>query len=258
MGDKTKIEWTDATWNPVTGCTPVSAGCRNCYASRQIRSGRTPAVHGSTDFGKVTFHPNRLDDPLRWRKPKRIFVGSMGDLFHEDVSREWITDVFRVMEACRRHTFMVLTKRSKQMRQFVNAAAEHCGRHPGENIWFGVSAENSRMMFERTDDLMQMWAAKRFISFEPLIGPVSIKSWTHKVYPSGKPMIDWVIAGCESGPGRRPSDINWFRSLRDQCVEAGVPFFLKQMEVNGKLVKMPTLDGKEWKQFPPPPGVRSE
>ena len=246
----TKIEWADKTWNPVTGCWPLSDGCTNCYASRQIRSGRTPAVHGSKDFEKVTFHPSRLDQPLRWRKPQRIFVCSMGDLFHEDVKEEWIVDAFRVMEACHRHTFMVLTKRSKRMRQFVNAAVEHCGRHPGENIWFGVSAENSRTMFERVDDLMQMWAAKRFISFEPLLEPVSIKSWTHKVYPSGKPMLDWIIVGSESGPHRRPCNIGWIRSLRDQCAAAGTPIFIKQADINGKLVKMPKIDGRVWDQIP--------
>ena len=245
MPDRSRIEWTDATWNPVTGCSPVSAGCDNCYAEKMHRRfyrGWNPRAHFD-----VRFHPDRLDQPLRWKKPRRIFVCSMGDLFHDGVREEWILSVLIRIIKAPQHTFMVLTKRPSRMNQFFAHAAEMTGGNP-PNLWLGVTAENQEMFDLRWPYLRDTPAALRFISFEPGIGPLWIPP--NGILHADYPWPDWVIAGCESGPRRRPAKIEWFRSLRDQCVAAGVPFFLKQMEVNGKVVKMPMLDGREWKEFP--------
>jgi len=289
MGGKSKIEWTDATWNPVTGCSPVSAGCDNCYAARMVK--RFPHLHDARKqravpltihpkgFWNIQFHPSRLDQPLRWKRPRRIFVCSMGDLFNEEVKDEWIDKVIGATRHAPQHTFMILTKRPGRMRTYfsdspgvamvrANREAQNMSKPrnficpespsvwPRHNLWLGVTAENQEMADLRIPFLLQTPAAKRFVSVEPMLGSVRLGSlwWNAKISGGGAPWaidsLDWVIAGCESGPRRRPCNIEWLRSLRDQCVAAGVPFFLKQMDINGRLVKMPILDGRVWAQVP--------
>ena len=230
MGERTKIEWCDATWNPVTGCTPVSAGCEHCYA-RAIAK-RFPSLY--LDDFSVTYHPHRLGDPSRWRTPRHVFVCSMGDLFHPAAEDDWIETVLQVIEACPRHTFMVLTKRPHHMRNFALVWPD--------NLWAGVTIESAKYM-ERLDCLTNTPYPVRFLSCEPLLGPIP------GIMRNG-PKPDWVIVGCESGPGRRPMNPDWAREIRDQCVEANVPFFLKQMEIDGRVVKMPELDGRVWAERP--------
>ena len=264
----TKIEWTDETWNPVVGCSVVSPGCTNCYAMRQgprlAANPKTPQYQGLTEpskagpvwNGKVAFAEHLLDKPLRWRRPRRVFVNSMGDLFHEAVPDEWIDKVFAVMALSPQHTFQVLTKRAERMRDYVTevpdredgiwpAAVEMAGlerartmpdQWPLPNVWLGVSAEDQTRADERILVLLGTPAASRFVSYEPALGPVDLErggfSLLRKVTSStGKrwPGLDWIIAGGESGPRARPAHPDWFRALRDQCAAAGMPFFMKQM-----------------------------
>ncbi|MDA8121885.1 MAG: phage Gp37/Gp68 family protein [Deltaproteobacteria bacterium] len=261
MADRSLIEWTDATWNPITGCTPVSDGCTNCYAKQMAK--RFPHLHNAAVpttmarraseelFREIRFHPSRLDQPLRWKKPRRIFVCSMGDLFHEDVPSSDICSVFRMIKRCRRHTFMVLTKRPRRMKEFIDDYAEIL-----TNLWLGVTAENQGMADLRIPILLQTPAVKRFVSIEPCIGSVDLTKAVRHYGPAEiaegmAPLdveidalrgrfddgwdsgdagvkLDWVICGGESGPGARPMHPDWPRSLRDQCQAAGVPFFFKQ------------------------------
>lgn len=251
MGDKSRIEWTDATWNPVTGCTRVSEGCRNCYMARTVpRFGQDPWT--------VVLHPDRLEQPLRWKRPRRIFVNSLSDLFHEDVPDEFIGKVFVTMARATRHTFQVLTKRPDRMLKLLDDAtlAFPCGMIAGDalpNVWLGVSIENQQTADERIPLLLQTPAAKRFISAEPLLGPIDLGQVNNPGLAEGQDFIDslrgfawtctgpdyvdtcgigvginWVIVGGESGPGARPMHPDWARSIRDQCQAAGVPFFFKQ------------------------------
>lgn len=253
MADKTGIEWTDATWNPVVGCTIVSPGCKNCYAMAQAArivrmadgagkathyAGTVEAVKGKPVWtGTMALAPDSiLTQPLRWKAPRRIFVNSMGDLFHEDVPDEWIDRVFAVMALAPQHTFQILTKRSARMRAYVSqpelpravAFASVDIPYPDElvripswplrNVWLGVSAEDQRRWDERTADLKETPAAIRFVSAEPLLGPIVGDM-------SG---IDWVIVGGESGPSARSIHPQWVRGIRDQCATAGTTFFFKQ------------------------------
>lgn len=262
---KTSIEWTDAVWNPVTGCSKVSEGCRNCYAERlwpRLRAmGNT--VFKDRNFNDVACHHERLEKPLEWKKPRRIFVNSMSDLFHEDVPEKFIIDVFSVMAEAWNHTFMILTKRPGRMKEVLNSptimndvwlqtttglSAEK-PVWPLPNVWLGVSVENQAAADERIPLLLQTPAAVRFISAEPLLGPVDISKWSNRFIPwenagglnecehgyaagipcpNCSPNLDWVICGGESGPKARPMNPDWVRSLRDQCQEASVPFFFKQ------------------------------
>lgn len=319
MGEKTGISWTDATWNPTRGCSRVSEGCRNCYAEVQaarivrMGKGKPTAYDGLVKLvggeprwtGDVRLVPDQLSWPLRKRKPLRIFVNSMSDLFHESLTNEQIAAVFGVMAACPQHTFQVLTKRAKRMREWfewldkaitghwharwgvlfehlepllgevatqaawMRAIADEpvpqslgdagCHPWPLPNVWLGVSVENQAAGDERIPELLATPAAVRFLSCEPLIGEVDLdlprcenphhddengwywddesampfcsecdveRSYGHWLHLDGG--IDWVIAGCESGPGARPCSVEWLRSLRDQCTEAGVAYFLKQ------------------------------
>lgn len=291
MGDKTGISWTDATWNPVRGCSRVSEGCRNCYAERVAARFSGPGqpyaglakVTAPRDLldrvggrrngwtGEVRFVAEHLADPLRWKKPRRIFVNSMSDLFHEKLTNEQIAAVFGVMAAAPQHTFQILTKRAKRMREWFSWMAagdiSPCGKYteatstvvdfsrwyincphawPLPNVWLGVSVENQAAADERIPDLLATPAAVRFLSCEPLLGPVDLehvrRSFGGASYDiqsclegddgfglnAARERIDWVIAGCESGPGARPCDVAWLRSLRDQCSSAGVSFWLKQ------------------------------
>lgn len=237
----TAIEWTDETWNPITGCAKVSAGCKNCYAE-----GIAKRFWGDRDFGDVRMHEDRLDRPARWRRPRMVFVNSMSDLFHKSVSDQQIASVFAVMAANRRHTFQVLTKRAGRMSDWVREYFEnHSDANMPRNIWLGVSVEDQDQ-YARVRALIRTPASVRFLSYEPALGSLTV-GFKHLM---GHNAIGWVIAGCESGPGRRPAENNWFRALRDQCVAAGVPFFLKQMDIGGKVVKLPPLDGCQWAEMP--------
>lgn len=244
----TKIQWTDETWNPIHGCTPISEGCRNCYARRMARrlQGRC-GYPSAPDYFNVTLRPDRLDQPLKWRKPRRVFVVSMGDLFHEDVPDEFIGDVWQVMQDCSQHTFQVLTKRPVRMMQWVN---DYWNPAQNEmlNVWLGVTAENQATADERIPLLLQTPAAVRFVSAEPLLGMMNLENylgiWTdgivdgrHQKFVVGRPLtpnlftalakparatlyenqLDWVITGGETGPGARPMHPDWARGLRDQC-----------------------------------------
>lgn len=241
MGDKTSIEWTDATWNPVTGCTKVSAGCDHCYAQTMHER-----FNGPGSFDTVTLHPERLSLPLRWRKPRRVFVNSMSDLFHQDVPDEHIAEVWAAMAHAYEHTFQVLTKRHARMRSLLNSdrfhllAADAYERRGGPfdaagpgimlpNVWLGVSVETQQWADARIPALLDAPAAVRFVSAEPLLGPVDLARWVPSEFMApAQRSLDWVIAGGESGPGARPMHPDWARSLRDQCVSAGVPFLFKQ------------------------------
>jgi protein gp37 len=246
---KTKIEWATDTWNPVTGCDKVSQGCKNCYAEREwTRLAAMPGtVYAGRKFTNVQCHRERLTQPLKRTKPRRIFVNSMSDLFHDSVSWEFIDAVFGVMAVTTRHTYQILTKRPKRMRayleklqrecenlpipfpdrvahraaEFLGHGADNCGpRWPLENVWLGVSAEDQATWEERSAELFATPAALRWVSAEPLLGPIDIGA-SH-----GR--LDWVVAGGESGPEARMTQPDWLRSLRDQCASAEVPFFFKQ------------------------------
>ncbi len=238
MADNSAIEWTDATWNPVTGCTKISAGCDNCYAERFAERFRGVKGHPYEPGFDLTLRPERLAQPLRWHHPRMIFVNSMSDLFHKGVPYEFVSKVFDTMEQARWHNFQVLTKRSSRMRNFVNR--RYGEGTPPSHIWLGVSVEDGTKL-SRVRHLQQTHAGVRFLSVEPLIGPVG------QLDLDG---IHWVIVGGESGPGARPMDPAWAREVRDQCVAAGVPFFFKQWgglrpKSGGRL-----LDDQEWSEFP--------
>ena len=235
VGDKSAIEWTDATWNPVTGCTKISPGCKHCYAERLAARLHAMGNPRYRNGFQVTLHPDQIHLPLRWKRPRMIFVNSMSDLFHESVPVEFIRQVFDAMSSAPWHIFQVLTKRAKRVAQLANTISWP------SNVWQGVSVENADYTW-RIDHLRLVPSAVRFLSVEPLLGPIpnlSLKG------------IDWVIVGGESGPGNRPPDGNWVRQIRDQCVAASVPFFFKQW--GGKTPKSGgrLLDGRLWNQMPP-------
>lgn len=234
---KTKIQWADAVWNPITGCTKVSDGCKHCYAERMAsRLGGRAGYPKNNPFA-VTLHADKLDEPLRWRESRMIFVCSMGDLFHEDVKDGWIDEVFQVMKEARQHTFLILTKRVRRMFEYVFGPKVTINL---PNVWLGTSVENQKTADLRIQILLQIPAAKRFISCEPLLGPVDLYAAVYKTlrgsyyriapkFSWGKNKgIDWVICGGESGPGARLMNAAWAKGLRDQCQEAKVPFFFKQ------------------------------
>ncbi|HUT28392.1 MAG TPA: phage Gp37/Gp68 family protein [Sedimentisphaerales bacterium] len=234
MAQKSKIEWTESTWNPVTGCTKISIGCRHCYAERFALRLQAAGSRNYANGFQVTLHPHVLKMPLRWRQPRTIFVNSMSDLFHRGVDSDFIRKVFAVMVEASHHRFQVLTKRSYRLLQL---SAELPWP---QNVWMGVTVENADYAF-RIDHLRQTPAAIKFISFEPLLGPVP------NVDLEG---IDWVIVGGESGPGARPMQAEWATDIRDQCLAAGVPFFFKQWGGINKKKNGRTLDGRVWNQTP--------
>lgn len=239
----TGIEWTDETWNPVTGCTKVSPGCDHCYAERI-----TNRFGGPGAFDTVVLHPERLDRPLHWRTPRRVFVNSMSDLFHDAVPDEFIAQVFEVMAMAgdeHGHTFQVLTKRPGRMASWMRrhlGEDQNWARNAPSNVWLGTSIETQKWVDVRLPKLLETPAAMRFLSCEPLLGPLDLSGWLDKPwcpthdFPGGfciedcgdRRRLDWVIVGGESGPKARPMHPDWARSLRDQCVAAGVPFFFKQ------------------------------
>ncbi len=246
MAETTAIEWTDATWNPVTGCTKISAGCDNCYAERFAERFRGVPGHPFEHGFDLMLRPDRVKQPLRWREPRMIFVNSMSDLFHKEVPRAFIAQVFDTMEAATWHTFQILTKRSSIMRDFLKR------RYPNDrgptHMWFGASIEDGSKK-SRLEHLRQSPAGIRFLSIEPMIGPVG------KLDLDG---IDWVIVGGESGPRARPIEIEWIRDVRDQCRTNGVAFFFKQWGGFRPKSGGRSLDGREWSEFPAATAAFSE
>jgi protein gp37 len=286
----TKIEWTDVTWNPVTGCTKISPGCEHCYAERMSKRLKGRYGYPADEPFRVTLHPDKLEEPLHWRKPKRVFVCSMGDLFHEDVPDRFIEAVFGIISLCGQHVFQVLTKRPERALEWfgrsmvgvcqaelcVNGAlrstayirdtsavngtptADHRDEWPLPNVWLGVTAEDQQRANERIPTLLQIPAAGRFVSIEPMLGAIHLMGvsgsdgacWNtlrgHKFLPQERVVgqiggmaltdypcvptakLDWVILGGESGPGARPMHPDWARKVRDDCQAAGVPFYFKQ------------------------------
>ena len=242
MSDRSQIEWTEATWNPVTGCTEVSPGCAHCYAKTFSERFRGVPGHPYEMGFDLTLRPDRLEQPLLWKRPRLIFVNSMSDLFHEDVPLSYIKRVFRVMERASQHRFQVLTKRSERLAKIAPELA-----WPG-NVWMGVSVENQRWTC-RIDDLKSTPAAVKFLSCEPLLGPLTLDLGD----------LDWIIVGGESGYRARPMRLEWARSIRDQCRIASVPFFFKQWGAHdesgvrrGKGASGRLLDGRTWDELPKP------
>jgi protein gp37 len=278
----TKIEWCDETWNPVTGCTNVSPGCDHCYAKTMHER-----FNGPGSFDTVSLHPDRLDKPLRWRKPRKVFVNSMSDLFHEDVPDEYIARVWTVMALAPQHTFQILSKRHGRMRSLLNSlqfrvradtleyqaahgevegipdekahAAREARRQPDgsipprwplPNVWLGVSVETQQWADIRIPALLETPAAVRFLSCEPLLSPVDLDPWLD-VHPLRRlPLLDWVIVGGESGHAARAMRPDWAELLRDQCVAAGVPYLFKQWGGRTPKANGRILDGRTWDEYP--------
>jgi len=236
MSYRTGIEWTDATWNPVIGCTKISIGCENCYAQKLAERFRGVAGHPFERGFDLRLVPQKLHEPLDWKSPRRVFVCSMSDLFHESIPLSYIHQVFQTMARARWHTFQVLTKRSTRMAQLSSELPWP------SNAWVGATIESAAYI-DRAHDIQAVPAAVRFISLEPLLGPIP------RMPLEG---IDWVIVGGESGPHARPLDLDWVRSIRDQCLESGVAFFFKQLggRQNKRGREQATLDGRQWHQFP--------
>lgn len=234
MGTNSPIEWTDATWNPVTGCTKISPGCKHCYAERMAGRLRLMGQRNYVNGFELTLQPHMLELPLKLKTPKRIFVNSMSDLFHVDVPVSFIEDVFSVMKRAPWHQYQVLTKRSERLRE-LSPQLEWTPQ-----IWMGVSVENDDYV-GRIDDLRTTGARVKFLSLEPLLGPLRELNLTG---------IDWVIVGGESGPGARPVDPAWVMQIRDQCVSADVAFFFKQWGGMQKKKAGRELEGRTWDEMP--------
>jgi protein gp37 len=238
MAGSSTIEWTDATWNPVTGCTKITAGCENCYAARFSERFRGVPGHPFESGFDLMLRPERISQPLSWRRPRMIFVNSMSDLFHKHVPRAFIDQVFDAMHSADWHIFQLLTKRSSVMRDYLRRRYRDAA--PPAHIWLGVSVEDGRAR-TRIRHLQEAPAAIRFLSIEPLIGPVGA------IDLDG---IHWVIAGGESGPNARPMHIDWARGVRDQCARKGVAFFFKQWGGIRPKAGGRSLDGREWNELP--------
>ena len=243
MADRTKKEWATTTWSPITGCTKISDGCKNCYAERMAKRLAGRFGYPADEPFRVTLHPDRLERPLKWKKPRRVFVCSMSDFFHPLVPLEFQAKVFRIVEQCPQHTFLFLTKRTEQLDLFNRV----CGWPDLPNAWLGVTAENQEQADKRIPLLLQTPAAVRFVSCEPLLGPVLLKNaWLY--YNCSTPGqeswdgLDWVIVGSESGPRRRFMALDWARMLAAQCATANVPVFIKQLPINVKVSHEPS----EW------------
>jgi len=234
MADRSTIEWTNSTWNPVTGCTKISPGCKNCYAERMAKRLKAMGLSNYRNEFELTLHPQTLGVPLRWRTHRMIFVNSMSDLFHEEVPLQYIQQVFNVMVGAPQHIFQVLTKRAKRLEQL------HCLLPWPENIWMGVTVEREDLK-SRIDHLRRTRAMTKFISLEPLLGPMPSLDLRG---------IDWVIVGGESGPHARPVSARWVIDIKNQCIESGVPFFFKQWGGVNKKKTGRILEGRIWDQMP--------
>lgn len=234
MSTASSIEWTETTWNPLSGCNKISPGCKNCYAERMAARLQAMGQPRYENGFELSLHPDALFEPYRWKKPRKVFVNSMGDLFHKDVPLSFIQDVFQTMNDCYQHQFQILTKRADILEKYADELTWT------DNIWMGVSVENDNYKF-RIDHLRKVPAKIRFLSVEPLIGPVT------KLNLKG---IHWVIVGGESGPGARPMEASWVRDIRDMCIKQNVAFFFKQW---GGVIKSKTgrkLDRREWNEMP--------
>lgn len=234
MATRSSIEWTESTWNPVTGCNKISPGCKHCYAERMALRLQAMGQPRYRDGFAVTLQPDAVEEPLRWRKPRVVFVNSMSDLFHHDVPDSYIERVFDTMKQASWHVFQVLTKRSDRLRELAGQLSWP------ENVWMGVSVESAAYV-GRVDDLVQVPASVRFLSVEPLLGPIP------KLPIDG---IHWVIVGGESGPGSRPMKPTWVREIRAACRRGRVPFFFKQWGGVNKKRTGRALDGKTWDAMP--------
>lgn len=234
MAQLSSIEWTDATWNPVTGCSKISPGCKNCYAERMAKRLQSMGQPRYRDGFKLTLQPDVIEQPLAWKKPRLVFVNSMSDLFHDEVPLSYLEKVFQVMAEASWHVFQVLTKRSERLAEVASTLTWP------SNVWMGVSVEREDYTY-RIDDLSGIPAAVRFLSVEPLLGPIKRLSLRN---------IDWVIVGGESGPHARAVDPGWVRSIRNDCVLAGVPFFFKQWGGTRKSTTGRVLDGRTWDELP--------
>lgn len=234
MATNSHIEWTDATWNPVTGCSKVSPGCKNCYAARLAHRLQAMGQPNYRNGFEVTLQPQMLELPLRWKSPKRIFVNSMSDLFHEDVPVSYIQQVFTTMRRAPWHQYQVLTKRSERLFELSNELEWE------PQIWMGVSVESEKYI-RRIDDLRRTAAHVKFLSLEPLLGPLP-KLNLHN--------IDWAIVGGESGPRARPIESQWVTDIRDQCLRANVSFFFKQWGGVRKKATGRILEGRTWDEMP--------
>lgn len=234
MASRSTIEWTESTWNPVTGCSKVSPGCANCYAERMARRLKAMGQANYRNGFQVTCHPHMLERPGQWTRPQMVFVNSMSDLFHDDVPQSFIEKTFDVMREADRHIFQVLTKRSARLRELADSLPWP------ENIWMGVSVENEDFAF-RMDHLRQVPAAVRFVSLEPLLGPVPDLNLQG---------INWVIVGGESGPGARPMKREWVSDIQDQCRQAEVPFFFKQWGGTNRKKAGRKLNGRTYDEMP--------
>ena len=238
MAQKSDIEWTDATWNPITGCTKISPGCANCYAERLAKRWRGVKGHPYEQGFDLRLWPGRLLQPMRWKKSRMIFVNSMGDLFHKDIARDFLDKVFHTMERTNWHVYQILTKRSALMRNYIRQRYE--GKLVPRHIWLGVSVED-RYHTRRIKHLREMNCDARFISFEPLLGPIGNIDLTG---------IAWAIVGGESGPGARPMDEAWAIGIRDLCESTGTAFFFKQWGGPRPKSRGRLLGGAEWNDFP--------
>lgn len=241
MAQNSSIEWTEATWNPVTGCTKISPGCKFCYADRMAKRLQAMGQRRYRNGFEMTLQPDIVDLPLRWKKPRVIFVNSMSDLFHEDVPQQYIARCFAVMSEASQHTFQVLTKRPTRVAQMAKKLPWP------SNVWMGTSVENADYVW-RIHELRRVPAQVRFLSVEPLLGPIS------RLPLSG---IDWVIVGGESGPGSRPMKKEWVVQIRDRCLHYNVPFFFKQWGGPNKKRTGRELDGRTWDFMPTQFGVGS-
>ena len=237
MAQNSKIEWTGSTWNPVTGCTKLSTGCKNCYAERIALRLKAAGLQNYVNGFRVTLHPHTLKIPLHWKQPRTIFVNSMSDLFHRDVPFDFISKIFDIMCQAHHHRFQVLTKRSHRLLQLSPKLSWP------PNVWMGVTVENADYTF-RIGHLRQTDAAIKFVSFEPLLSPIPHLDLRD---------IDWVIVGGESGPGARPMRPEWAIDIRDQCLAADVPFFFKQWGGVNKKKNGRKLEGRTWDQMPQVP-----
>jgi len=243
----TKIEWTDEVWNPVTGCTKVSEGCTNCYAEANAKR-----FWGSRKFYDVYHHNDRLSIPLHWKNPRKVFVCSMGDLFHEKVSKSFIGLVFGHIKRCPQHIFQILTKRPERMKQFIESYYKECGFDVFKNVWLGVTCENQKTADERIPVLLQTPSQIWFLSIEPCLEDINISRFldNRDCNTVGHcTFIDWVIVGCESGAKKRPCKLEWVKNIIAECKRQSVSVFVKQLNINGKVVK-------DINQFPPDLRIR--
>lgn len=245
MSDHSRIEWTDATWNPVTGCTKVSPGCKHCYAQTFAERFRGVPGHPYEQGFDLRLWPDRVRLPLAWKASRRIFVNSMSDLFHENVPEDFISQVFETMRNAPWHQFQVLTKRPERMASFLEQNPQALGRHSGANghIWLGASVENDRYAY-RAKLVARLRSAVRFLSCEPLLGPLDLKG---VLGPEG---VNWVIVGGESGAGARPMKLDWVLEIRDACRQARVPFFFKQWGGVNKKATGRILVRRTWDEMP--------